>query len=102
MQIHRYDSDAHGYHPPRVAARAAGDQGAAGSVAATSSPASASTPNPEISDSRMATLVARLKAVPEIRTSAVEAAREKIAGGEFSTRESVWQLAASNLRTEIF
>lgn len=102
MQVHRYDSDAHGYHPSRVTARAAGDQGASGNVAATSSPASASTPNPEISDSRMATLVARLKAVPEIRTSAVEAAREKIAGGEFSTREAVWQLAASHLRTEVF
>lgn len=102
MQIHRYDNDSHGYTPPKISARAAGEQGVVGNVPSSSSTGNASGLKTETTDSRMATLVGRLQAVPRIRSSAVEAAREKLTRGEFTTPEAARQLAATNLRNDIF
>ncbi|WP_437227801.1 hypothetical protein SH661x_000562 [Planctomicrobium sp. SH661] len=102
MQIRRYDTESHGYAQPKSALRVSGEQ--SGKSQATSGVSRADlVPNTAgTSDSRLAGLTARLKNLPQIRTSAVEAAREKLARGEFTTRQAAQQLAATDLRNEFF
>jgi len=102
MQIHRYDSDAHGYAQPKIAPRAADQQGSASGVGSSATHGHSSASKTETSDSRWATLVARLNAEPAVRHSAVEAARGKVARGEFTTREAARQLAATDLQNDLF
>jgi len=102
MQIHRYDSDIHGYGQPKITSRAADQQGSASGVTSSAAHGHVSASKTETSDSRMATLAARLKTVSHVRSSAVEAAREKVARGEFVTQQAARQLAATDLRHDIF
>jgi hypothetical protein len=101
MQIRRIEHEPHAYAPPKGPLGPAG-KGGTGAVSARPSAVSSSQTNTETSGSQLATLRERLKTVPGIRSDAVKAAREKLARGDFLTRNAAEQMAATKLHDDYF
>jgi hypothetical protein len=102
MQIRRFDHEPHAYADPQGPVRSAGEQGGASAANSVGSRTDQSTPRTDRSDAQLASLIERFRSVPEIRSDAVEAAREKVARGDFTTRQAAEQLAATDLRNQYF
>ena len=93
MQIHRIDLEPHAYATPKGPTRPHGEDLHVGSGSAGSVAGDSSAPLAEKSDKRLASLVEQLQGAPETRPDVMEAARAKVASGEFLTRQSAEQLA---------
>jgi len=79
-----------------------GNQGSTGSVASNPPHADSSTKQTEGSDSRLSMLAARLKGVSTTRSAVIQAAREKLERGDYTTSQAAEQLARTTLHSEIF
>lgn len=102
MQIQRFDHEPHPYPDPQGPVRAAGGQSGVGPVLSSPKRSDQPAARTETAGSPLVNLLERLKSVPDIRSHAVDAAREKVARGDYTTRAAAEQLAATNLRHEYF
>lgn len=102
MQIHRYDLDPHYFAQPKVVLRGPGNQSSVDNAVTKGASHDQTKAKSEQTDPRIAALAGKVQQLPVIRASLVEAAREKVARGDFSTREAAQQLATTSLRNEIF
>ncbi|SFI37177.1 hypothetical protein SAMN05421753_108131 [Planctomicrobium piriforme] len=100
MQVRRFDHEPHAFAQTRGTVRPQAEQIAEGSATSNSQRIDQSTTRTE--DSQLASLIEGTRSFSDIRSDAVEAAREKVAQGHFATRESAEQLAATELRNEYF
>jgi hypothetical protein len=100
MQIRRIEHEPHAYTAPKGPVGPAGQGGTSSSIR----PAAVSSmqTNTETSGSQLVNLRERLKTVPGIRSDAVKAAREKLARGDFLTRNAAEQMAATKLHDDYF
>lgn len=101
MQIHRFDADIHRFTPARHLPRTSGEQDGTG-IQSSSTTSNASPVKTESMDARWADFAGLLQNLSAKRAKVIQAAREKVANGEFSTRRAAIQLAATHLHSEFF
>jgi len=102
MQIRRFDLEPHNYSEPKGQVRSTTEQSVGGASGVEGSGGERSTFRTTGRDSRWTELVERFQSSPLVRVGAVEAAKAKLARGEFGTREAAERLANTELKQEFF
>lgn len=100
MQILRIHADPHPPADPKGPVRTRG--GARGVGAAAGNSLDQETVVTESADPQLGRLIDRLKTSAAVRQDVVQAARDMVARGEFSTRAAAEKLASTELRHEFF
>lgn len=102
MHVRRIDQEPHPYAAPRGPVGPQGGQAGVGSLSVESRGESGSAPRTESSDAQLSGLVQRLKALPEARSEAIAAAREKVIQGDYLSRHAAERLSATELSQDYF